>query len=159
MNKSLINKIKEQYPQHIEQLQLRTRRVLARENIEGIVIHSGQEVRAFLDDNAYPFKVNPHFKHWLPLVDAPNCWLIINGEDKPTLVYYQPVDFWHQTIPLTESYWNQLFTIKILTQASEVDKLLPYDKKGFAYIGSHIEVAKALGFEAINSEPLLNYFH
>ena len=51
------------------------------------------------------------------------------------------------------------FNIKILKQASDVDKLLPYDKNDFAYIGSHIEVAKALGFEVINPEPLLNYFH
>ncbi|HCH69513.1 MAG TPA: Xaa-Pro dipeptidase [Colwellia sp.] len=154
-----MNKLKEEYPQHIEQLQQRTKKALSCENIEGIVIHSGQEVNVFLDDNAYPFKVNPHFKHWLPLIDAPNCWLIINGEDKPTLIYYQPVDFWHKITPLTESYWGEFFDIKILTKFSDVDQLLPYDKKYFAYIGSHIEVANTLGFEEINPEPLLNYFH
>lgn len=158
MSKSTI-KLAAEYPQHIEQLQLRTKQALLRENIEGLVIHSGQEVKAFLDDNTYPFRVNPHFKHWLPLIDIPNCWLIINGEDKPTLIYYQPVDFWHKVVPLTDGYWNEFFNIKILKQASDVDKLLPYDKKDFAYIGSHIEVANALGFEAINPEPLLNYFH
>jgi Xaa-Pro dipeptidase len=155
----LINKLKEEYPQHIEQLQQRTKQILARENIEGIVIHSGQEIKAFLDDNAYPFKVNPHFKHWLPLVESPNCWLIVNGEDKPILIYYQPIDFWHKVTPLAESYWNEFFTIKILEQASAVDQLLPYDKKGFAYIGSHVEVAKVLGFDTINPEPMLNYLH
>ncbi len=158
MNK-LTSKLKKEYPQHLEQLQHRTKQALLRENIEGIVIHSGQEVKAFLDDNTYPFRVNPHFKHWLPLIDVPNCWLIVNGEDKPTLIYYQPVDFWHKVKPLNESYWGEFFHIKILKQASDVDKLLPYDKKGFAYIGSHVEVAKVLGFEAMNPEPLLNYFH
>jgi Xaa-Pro dipeptidase len=156
---NLTNKLKEEYPAHVECLQQRTKQALSRENIEGVVIHSGQEIKAFLDDNPYPFRVNPHFKHWLPLIDSPNCWLIVNGEDKPTLIYYQPVDFWHKIIPLEESYWGEFFNIKILKQASEVDKLLPYDKKDFAYIGSHIEVAKALGFEVINPEPLLNYFH
>jgi len=155
----LINKLKKEYPAHIECLQQRTKQALSRENIEGVVIHSGQEIKAFLDDNIYPFKVNPHFKHWLPLTDIPNCWLIVNGEDKPTLIYYQPVDFWHKTTPLGESYWNDFFNIKILKQASAVDKLLPYDKKDFAYIGSHIEVATALGFEVINPESMLNYFH
>jgi len=155
----LNQQLSEEYPAHITQLQLRTKQALARENIEGIVIHSGQEIKAFLDDNAYPFRVNPHFKHWLPLLDVPNCWLIVNGEDKPTLIYYQPVDFWHKVTPLAESYWDQFFDIKILTQASEVDKLLPYDKKGYAYIGSHIEVATALGFEVINPESLLNFIH
>jgi Xaa-Pro dipeptidase len=155
----LKSKLQEEYQQHIEQLQQRTKQVLLCENIEGIVIHSGQEIKAFLDDNTYPFRVNPHFKHWLPLIDKPNCWLIINGEDKPTLIYYQPVDFWHKIVPLDESYWSAFFNIKILKQASEVDQLLPYDKKKIAYMGSHIEVAKILGFDAINPEPLLNYFH
>ena len=155
----LTNKLKEEYPVHLDCLQQRTKKALSRENIEGVVIHSGQEIKAFLDDNPYPFRVNPHFKHWLPLIDSPNCWLIVNGEDKPTLIYYQPVDFWHKITPLDESYWGEFFNIKILKQASDVDKLLPYDKKGFAYIGSHIEVATALGFEVINPEPLLSYFH
>ena len=147
------------YPAHIQELQQRTKKALKRENLDGLVIHSGQEIKAFLDDNSYPFRVNPHFKHWLPLVDIPNCWLMVNGDDKPTLIYYQPVDFWHKVTPLTDSYWNELFDIKVLKNASDVEKLLPYDKKGFAYIGAHIEVAKALGFENINSEPLLNYIH
>ena len=147
------------YPAHVEELRTRASAALSRDNLDGFVIHSGQEIKVFLDDYGYPFKVNPHFKHWLPLVDIPNSWLVVNGEDKPTLIYYQPVDFWHKITPLSESYWGDFFNIKILTKASEVDKLLPYDKKGFAYIGSHIEVATALGFEAINPEPLLNYVH
>ena len=156
---TLTAKLSADYPAHIAQLQQTAKAVLARENLEGLVIHSGQEIKAFLDDNCYPFKVNPHFKYWLPLLDVPNSWLVVNGEDKPTLIYYQPVDFWHKITPLVDSYWTEYFSIKILTKATEVEKLLPYDKKGFAYIGSHIEVAKALGFELINPEPLLNYVH
>jgi Xaa-Pro dipeptidase len=148
-----------EYADHIIALQKRTKNALARENLQGLVIHSGQEVKVFLDDYAYPFKVNPHFKHWLPLTDVPNCWLIVNGEDKPTLIYYQPVDFWHKVIPLENNYWNDFFEIKILSKASDVEKLLPYDKKGFAYIGAHVEVATVLGFDAINPEPLLSYMH
>lgn len=147
------------FGQHIETLQQRTKAVLARENLEGLVIHSGQELRIFLDDMNYPFKVNAHFKAWLPLINNPNCWLLVNGEDKPTLVYYQPVDFWHKVLPLPDSYWNEFFDIKVLTKATEVEKLLPYDKQAVAYIGAHIEVAQALGFEHINPEPVLNYFH
>jgi len=147
------------YPAHIQELQQRSKQALQRENLDGLVIHSGQEIKVFLDDYGYPFKVNPHFKHWLPLVNIPNSWLIINGHDKPTLIYYQPVDFWHKVIELADDYWNEFFDIKMLSNAAEVEKLLPYDKKGFAYIGGHIEVAKALGFETINPEPLLNYIH
>ncbi|WP_448567597.1 Xaa-Pro dipeptidase [Thalassotalea ganghwensis] len=147
------------YPAHIEELTKRASNALARENLDAIVIHSGQEKRIFLDDNSYPFKVNPHFKHWLPLVDVPNSWLIIKANEKPTLIYYQPVDFWHKVVELKEDYWNEFFDIKLLRKATDVEKLLPYDKKGFAYIGEHLEVAKALGFETLNPEPLLNFLH
>lgn len=147
------------YSGHITELQQRAKAALNRENLQGMVIHSGQELRVFLDDTNYPFKVSPHFKHWLPLTDVPNSWLLINGEDKPTLIYYQPVDFWHKVLPLPETYWNDSFDIKVLTKATDVEKLLPYDKQGYAYIGAHVEVAQALGFEAINPEGLLNYLH
>ena len=43
------------YSQHIETLQKRTKEALARESIDGLVIHSGQGKRHFLDDNNYPF--------------------------------------------------------------------------------------------------------
>jgi len=147
------------YPAHINELQQRTKSALSRENLQGLVIHSGQEIKVFLDDYSYPFKVNPHFKWWLPLVNIPNCWLIVNGEDKPTLIYYQPIDFWHKVTPLTDGYWNEFFDIKVLTKATDVEKFLPYDKTDFAYIGEHIEVATALGFKNINPESLLNYVH
>ncbi len=154
-----MNELLKHYPAHITELQKRSKSALQRDNLQGLVIHSGQEIKVFLDDYGYPFKVNPHFKVWLPLTNLPNSWLIVNGEDKPTLIYYQPVDFWHKVEVLEDCYWNEHFNIKIITNATDVDKLLPYDKKGFAYIGEHIEVAKALGFESINPESPLNYIH
>ncbi len=147
------------YPAHIAELQKRTKQVLVREGLDALIIHSGQEIKVFLDDYSYPFKVNPHFKAWLPILENSNCWLIVNGVDKPTLIYFQPVDFWHKVVALPDSYWTEFFNIKILVTASEVDKLLPYDKKGYAYIGANVEVAKALGFDTVNPEPVLNYFH
>ena len=147
------------YPAHISELQQRAQNVLARENLDALVIHSGKELKVFLDDMSYPFKVNPHFKHWLPLVEATNSWLIINGSDKPKLVYYQPVDFWHKVIALPDSYWNAFFDITVITKATDIEQVLPYDKKGYAYLGEHIEVAQALGFDSINPEPVLSYLH
>jgi Xaa-Pro dipeptidase len=154
-----MNELLKHYPSHVAELQNRSKNALKRDNLQGFVIHSGQEIKVFLDDYSYPFKVNPHFKAWLPLIDLPNCWLIINGEDKPTLIYYQPVDFWHKVKVLEDSYWNEEFTIKVISDATDVGKLLPRNKKGYAYIGSNIEVANELGFKSINPESPLNYIH
>lgn len=150
---------KDLYLAHVAELQIRAKNVLRREGLDGLVIHSGKELKIFLDDNSYPFKCNPHFKHWLPLTDVSNCWLLLNGEDKPTLIYYQPVDFWHHIKTLEDEFWCDSFDIKIISQASDIDKFLPYDKVGLAYLGEHIEVATALGFTNINPEPVLNYLH
>ena len=150
---------KARYQEHIDELQARTREALQREGLDGLVIHSGQGKRLFLDDNHYPFKVNPQFKAWVPVVDNPNCWLVVNGEDKPKLIFYRPVDFWHKVPPEPNDFWTDSFDIVFLKQADAVEKLLPYDKQKFAYIGEYIEVARALGFGNVNPDRVLHYLH
>lgn len=147
------------YPAHIEFLQQMTRDALSREGIEGLVIHSGQLKRHFLDDNNHSFIVNPLFKAWLPVVDNPNSWLIVDGKSKPTLIFYQPVDFWHKVSAAPDAFWCEHFDIKFLAKADAVEKLLPYDKKHYAYMGEYIEVAGALGFELVNPDRVLHYLH
>lgn len=147
------------YSQHIETLQKRTQEALARESIDGLVIHSGQGKRHFLDDTNYPFKVNPQFKAWLPVIDNPNCWLIVNGVDKPKLVFFQPIDFWHKVPQTPTEFWVEYFDVIYLKQANLVEKHLPYDKSRYAYVGEYIEVAKALGFDLVNPDRVMHYLH
>lgn len=147
------------YPQHVQELQIRTREALQREGIDGLIIHSGQAKRMFLDDNNYPFKCNPQFKAWLPVIDNPNCWLIVNGSDKPKLIFYRPKDFWHKVPGEPSDFWAEHFDITLLAQADAVEQYLPYDKNKYAYIGEYIEVAKALGFDMINPDRVLHYLH
>ncbi|WP_337881492.1 Xaa-Pro dipeptidase [Rheinheimera sp.] len=149
----------ELYAAHLFQLQQRTKAVLARQNLDGLVIHSGQAKRQFLDDMDYPFKVNPQFKAWVPVLDNPNCWLIVDGVNKPKLVFYLPKDFWHKVPEAPDNFWSGFFDIQLLDKANQVDKLLPYDKARYAYIGEHIEVAQALGFSEINPDAVLSYLH
>lgn len=147
------------YPQHIAELQKRTKEALLRESIDGLIIHSGQSKRMFLDDNNYPFTVNPQFKAWLPVIDNPNCWLIVNGVDKPKLVFYRPKDFWHKVPDEPEDFWVKKFDIVFLTHANAVEKHLPFDKSKYAYVGEYIEVAKALGFSLVNPDRVMHYLH
>ena len=149
----------ETYPQHIKELQSRTKEALLREGLDGLVIHSGQGKTKFLDDNHYPFAVNPHFKAWVPIDDNPNCWLIVNGVDKPKLVFYRPNDFWHVVPEEPSEFWVEHFEIIFLAQANLVEKHLPYDKVRYAYIGEYIEVARALGFDNVNPDRALHYLH
>ncbi len=154
-----MDKLAENYLAHIAELQKRTKEILLREGLDGLVIHSGQAKRQFLDDMDYPFKVNPQFKAWLPVIDNPHCWLVVNGVDKPKLIFYRPVDFWHKVPDEPNDFWSDAFSIELLQVPDQVEQLLPYDKAKYAYMGECIEVAKALGFEQINPEAVLNYLH
>lgn len=147
------------YPEHIETLQQRTRRALERSGLDALVIHSGQTKRQFLDDMDYPFKVNPHFKAWLPVVDNPNCWLVVDGVKKPKLIFYRPVDFWHKVPDEPCDFWVEQFELILLTQADQVFRHLPRDMAHMAYIGEHSEVAAALGIEHFNPDIVLAYLH
>lgn len=153
------NNIVQLFRAHLDELQNRTREALTREAIDGLVIHSGQNKRQFLDDNQYPFYTNPHFKAWLPLVNHPNCWLVVNGVDKPKLIFYQPEDFWHVVPDLPNEYWVDSFDVVVLREAKKVEKFLPYDRSKFAYLGEYIEVAKALGFDLVNPDRVIQYLH
>lgn len=51
------------FQSHIDELQKRAERLLERENLELLAIHSGQQKRWFLDDMNYPFRANLTSKH------------------------------------------------------------------------------------------------
>jgi Xaa-Pro dipeptidase len=148
-----------QYAEHIKTLQARTLEAIQREGIDGLIIHSGQSKHLFLDDNHYPFKVNPQFKAWLPVLDNPNCWLIVDGINRPKLIFYRPLDFWHWVPDEPNDFWAEHFDIILLKHANAVEKHLPYDRSKYAYVGEYIEVAKALGFDLVNPDRVLHYLH
>ncbi|MCF1427889.1 MAG: Xaa-Pro dipeptidase [Shewanella sp.] len=149
----------ELYREHLARLNDRVHEILTREKLTGLVIHSGQLHRQFLDDMDYPFKVNPHFKAWVPVVNNPNCWLMINGLDKPRLIFYKPKDFWHKVADLPPGYCTSHIDIQVLTKADQVAALLPPDLQDWAYIGEHLDVASVLGFGWCNPDPVMHFMH
>ncbi len=57
-----MDKLASHYLTHITELNRRVAGLVSRENLSGLVIHSGQPHRQFLDDMDYPFKVNHTLK-------------------------------------------------------------------------------------------------
>jgi len=147
------------YVQHISENQRKVKTILERENLESLVIHSGKLKYMFQDDMTYPFKANPLFKAWVPLLKNPNCWLIVNGSDKPKLVFFQPVDFWHSVPEDPTDYWVEHFDIIKMADVNEIKKILPQDKKRSVYLGEFVDDAKELGFEKTNDKAVLDFLH
>ncbi|OON38590.1 Xaa-Pro dipeptidase [Izhakiella australiensis] len=149
------------YQEHLKILQGRAQQALARMKLDAMLIHSGELLTVFLDDHDYPFKVNPQFKHWVPVTDVANCWLWVDGVNKPKLWFYSPVDYWHNVKPLPQSFWSDEIDIVVLRNADDIARLLPAQRENVAYIGPAVQRASQLGFSAdnINPQGLINYLH
>lgn len=150
-----------QYKEHMATLQERARNVLARFNLDALLIHSGELFNVFLDDHPYPFKVNPHFKAWVPVTQVPNCWLLVDGVNKPKLWFYLPVDYWHNVEPLPDSFWTDEVELVALPKADGIGSQLPANRKNIAYIGPVPERALQLEIPAdqINPKGVIDYLH
>src|SRR6202171_4384682 len=79
----------------------RTEQLLAASGFDALVIHAGSPPTQFLDDQDYPYKVNPHFKTWVPIVDNPCCVLVVAPGARLKVLFHQPNDYWHKpaTVP------------------------------------------------------------
>jgi Xaa-Pro dipeptidase len=108
------------YREHIETLMLRTASALAETGFDALVIHSGAAPIQFLDDQDYPFKVNPHFKAWVPVLDNPRSALVIVPHSRPKLLFYQPVDFWHKAADLPREAWVESVDIVPIRDRKEL---------------------------------------
>jgi Xaa-Pro dipeptidase len=94
------------YATHLATLMGRTDRALAATGFDALVIHAGRPPTQFLDDQDYPYKVNPQFKAWVPLVDNPRSMLVYSPGALPKVLFYQPNDFWHKPAKLPRAPWT-----------------------------------------------------
>src|SRR3979490_3162325 len=94
------------YKPHLQTLMRRTEHSLAASGFDALVIHAGSPPTQFLDDQDYPFKVNPHFKAWVPIVDNPGCILVVKPGSRPKVLFHRPTDFWHKPAMLPQALWT-----------------------------------------------------
>ena len=123
------------YPAHLATLRQRADIALERAGRDHLVIPSGNLHMQFLDDSPYPFKVNPHFKAWLPVTRTPGCWLVYTPAARPRLIYLQPRDYWHVVPDAPDGYWVDHFDIEIIREADAARALLPADPARCAVLG------------------------
>ena len=64
------------FDDHLRIQRQRTDAAMTTCKFDTLAIHAGSPHMLFLDDHPYPFKPNPHFKLWVPLEDAADCWLV-----------------------------------------------------------------------------------
>ncbi|MGB5165221.1 MAG: Xaa-Pro dipeptidase [Woeseiaceae bacterium] len=147
------------YPQHLEIISARHERALAEAGASHAVIFSGRPKYAFLDDQDYPFRANPHFIGWAPLVALPLSYIVYTPGEKPVLVYYQPHDYWHPVPGAPDGYWTSQFDVRVVHAVKDVAKHLPEKRENCILIGEIDDPADAFGIERINPTVALNILH
>jgi Xaa-Pro dipeptidase len=109
----------ELYKPHLQTLMQRTERSLAATGFDALVIHAGCPPTLFLDDQDYPYKVNPHFKAWVPITDNPHCILVIAPGARPKVLFYKPNDYWHKPAALPQAPWAAAVDLMAMTEPSK----------------------------------------
>jgi len=145
------------YPDHLATLRQRADAALARGGFDHLVVAAGVPPYQFLDDRPFPFAVNPHFKHWLPVTKAPGSWLVYTPGQKPKLIYLQPHDYWHVVPDAPAGYWVEHFDIVIIREPKQARSHLPAAVARCAIIGD-TNIA-AGDFAPNNPSAVLNHLH
>lgn len=146
------------YADHIATVSKNFDAALDAAGFEQVALFAGSHHVAFLDDYEYPFKVNPQFKYWLPLLHAHDSFVLYTPGKKPVLVYYQPDDYWYLPPEAPSGYWVEHFDIRLVKQPDEARSALAISKK-CAFIGEWQEHFGNWGFAAVNPDPLIQRLH
>ena len=147
------------YADHLRTAMQRADTALARGGFDHLVIPSGTLHYQAFDDRDYPYAVNPNFKFWLPLTNAPGSWLVYTPGQKPRLIFLQPHDYWHVVPSDPSGAWVEHFDIVIIRTADEALQHLPDASARAAILG---EPQSALGHVIPNNpQAVLAYldFH
>lgn len=144
------------YPAHLQMLMKHATRALEIGDFDHLLIASGTQTYRFLDDMPVPYYVNPHFKHWLPLTQHPDCWMAFTPGKQPVLSYYQPDDYWHQPPAAPNGYWLEHFDVRVINDPTQARAHLPKSGR-MAIIGAPESAIE--GYAPNNPEAVLNYLH
>ena len=142
------------YPAHLQTVMQRHDAALAANGFDAVILSGGAIHVAFLDDALYPFKVNPHLKYWLPIVDNPNCFIVYTPGRKPRLLFFQPVDYWYKPADTPTAHWVEHFDIEVLREPKDAAQFFPQQGKT-AFIGEPGEVQAG----EVNPKALLDRLH
>ncbi len=158
MKDARLEKLATLYRAHITVLKLRHDRAMEATRFDHVVIFAGALHYAFLDDNYYPFRTNPHFKWWVPITDNPHCMLIYTPGVKPKLLYWQPIDYWYKPAESPSGWWTAPFDIEVIRNPEDARAFMPKSGRT-AFIGEWDEAFKPWGKLESNPDELVNRLH
>ncbi len=148
------------YAEHLHTVRTRADAALERGGFAHLVVPSGTLHYQLFDDRDYPYAVNPQFKAWLPLTQAPGSWLVYTPGERPRLIFLQPHDYWHVVPAAPSGEWVEHFDIVVIRNAEDAMAHLPKNAARCAILG---EAQSALGqygaYAPNNPAAVLDHLH
>ncbi len=129
---------------------------MQREGYDYLIVPSGTPIRVYQDDMDYPFKSSFFFRTYVPLTELPHSYVVIGLQGKPTLVYHQPVDFWHTPPADPEGIWPAHFDVQIVTERGQAKQYLPKDSERVAILGEETDMTSEYSQAVKNPQKLIN---
>ncbi len=151
-----------QFADHLAIVSERWQAALGAAGFDAAVITAGEPVNNFLDDQAPPLKLNPHFLQWCPSETAEGSALLIRPGERPHLFFLRPDDYWHQ--PPDVPVWAAGFEV---TSFSERTMLLEAVRQAALRAANRVALIGNSGGDAFHDLPedgtnpagLLNHLH
>ena len=154
MNHEMDDALATIYTAHVTIQKLRYDRALSENEFDHAAVFSGALHYQFVDDMSYPYKVNPQFKSWVPVVDNPNCFVIYTPGIKPKLLYWQPVDYWHKPAETPKDRWTEKFDVILIADPDEARAHMPRGR--ICFMGEWDERFAAWGDLVSNDTRVIN---
>ena len=143
------------YAAHLAEVRRRTDEALAHCGFDGLILHAGDAIGLFADDQHYPYKAHPPFKWWAPLLDAPGSLVLHRPGLRPQLVFHAETDFWYQPASLPAGGWPEQFEVSVVHTREQARAALPQGLRRIAWIGDALPELAGWGIGAVNPQDLL----
>ena len=147
------------YSQHVATIQQRWEVALAANRFDAALIAAGARQNYFLDDQAPPFRANPHFSQWLDGGGCENALLLVRPGRTPTLFFHQERDYWHQPPRRRISPARSTSTCSTPSMRSWTARRAVEHENRTALIGDSSGDTTNLPVAEVNPQQLLNHLH
>jgi Xaa-Pro dipeptidase len=146
-------KLEELHRAHVSRLAADTARALQQHGFDALVIHSGSPLKwVQVDDNYWPLRTTPEFRHWAPLHEA-GCALVVEPGRKPRLLRPTERSFWEDPAPPESEHFWGAFDVVEVPAASAMRELMP--EGSAAFLGDDVAAAASWGIAAVNPPELV----
>ncbi len=112
------------YRDHLDTWSRRVEQALGAAGLDALCVFAGPERFPARDDVPYPFRIEPYFKAFVPLVDAAGSVLALAPGQRPRLIYLQPDDYWYAPPKDPEGFWTDFVDVRIARDAAQVLQIL-----------------------------------